>query len=72
MSTTCPECNQLLDQHDKKAHQHLNLISKIPGSHLFKCKECDSYLHFHENMWEMLLEGFYNTDSQSKHTQQVA
>jgi hypothetical protein len=57
MNNTCPACNQLLKHHDGEAHIGLKLISKLPGSHLFKCNQCQSYLHYHQNVWEMLLEG---------------
>lgn len=59
MKSICPDCQAQMAGHCGP-HAALSLISTLPNSQLYKCKECHAYLHRYDSEWEVLIEGYYN------------
>jgi len=53
MNKCCNACQQLLN--DGSAHSKLILLSEVTGSKIFKCQECNTYMHFVLNVWEVFM-----------------
>ncbi|MGB1237763.1 MAG: hypothetical protein ACPG4U_06100 [Pseudomonadales bacterium] len=53
MSRCCAQCQRLLET--GHPHQHLSLLSAVTQSELFKCAQCNTYIHHVLGQWEVFM-----------------
>lgn len=65
MESTCPSCQQLVNL--GRPHPNLVIISSLQHSQLFKCANCNSFLHRDQDGWEILSSGGADIDDHDDH-----
>jgi len=53
MNQCCRLCQQLYNA--SPPHSDLLLLSEVTGSQIFKCQNCNTYMHFVLDVWEVFM-----------------
>ena len=53
MNQCCKLCQQL--HKASPPHSELQLLSEVTGSQIFKCLNCNTYMHFVLGVWEVFM-----------------
>jgi len=64
MNNCCNACQKLLNS--SNTHSKLILLSEVTGSQIFKCQDCETYMHCVLGVWEVFMaspQAYKTTDT---------